>query len=68
MKTAGWILTVYLGVIGAATLYSAMGSNTPTSDTVATLPSAGSLLNSTGATAALLDAAGAFLAWKFLVH
>jgi hypothetical protein len=68
MKTFGWIAVAYLGLVGAATLYSATAQNSPTSDTVAGLPSLGSLLGSSGSMAAFMDFAGAGAAYWFLVR
>lgn len=67
MKTVAWIAVAYLGVVGAATLYSSVGSNTPTSDTIAQLPSIGSFLGSTGTTAAVMDLAGAAALYFFVL-
>jgi hypothetical protein len=59
MKYLPWILGGYLLVVGAATIYSGTATSSPTADTVAGLPSLGSLLGSTGTTAGVLDLAGA---------
>ncbi len=75
MKTLGWVLTVYLGTVGVATLLQNVTTNaggTSTlagiEDTVAALPSIGSLFGSVGVTAGGLDLAGAAAAYYFLVH
>jgi hypothetical protein len=67
MKTVAWIGVAYLAVVGAATLYSAVGTNTPTSDTIAQLPSVGSFLGSSGTTAAIMDLGAAAALWFFVV-
>lgn len=66
MKTVFHIAAIYLAVVGAATLYSGSAANSPTSDTISKLPSAGSLMGSTGTTAVALDLAAAAALW-FLV-
>lgn len=63
MKTAAWIGVIYLAVVGGATFYSNMATSSPTSDTIKGLPSIGSLMGSTGTTAAALDLAGAGAIW-----
>ena len=67
MKIAAWVAVGYLALVGAATFYSGVGTNTPTSDTVAQLPSVGSLLGSTGTTAAVMDLAAAGAIWFFVL-
>jgi hypothetical protein len=67
MKTVAWIGVAYLALVGAATFYSSVGTNTPTSDTVAQLPSVGSLMGSTGTTAAVMDLAAAGAVWFFVL-
>lgn len=63
MKTALWAAAVYLVVIGGATLASNSMKDSPTLDTIAGLPSTGSLLGSTGVTAGALDLATAGAIW-----
>lgn len=67
MKTLAWLGVAYLAVVGAATFYSGVGTNTPTSDTIAQLPSLGSFLGSTGTTAAVMDLAAAGALYFFVV-
>jgi type IV secretory pathway VirB2 component (pilin) len=67
MRTVAWIAVGYLALVGAATLYSAVGTSTPTSDTIAQLPSVGSLMGSTGTTAAVMDLAAAGAVWFFVL-
>jgi hypothetical protein len=59
MKTAVKIGALYLAVVGAATFASGSMTNSPTMDSVAKMPSLGSLMSSTGTTAAALDIGGA---------
>jgi len=67
MKTAAWIGVAYLALVGAATFYSGTAANSPTADTIAQLPSLGSLLGSTGTTAAVMDLAAAGALWFFVI-
>jgi len=67
MKTVAWVAVAYLTLVGAATFYSNMATSSPTADSVAALPSTGSLLGSTGTTAAVLDLATAGAVYWFLV-
>lgn len=66
MKTAVKIGAIYLAVIGAATFASGVMTNSPTMDSVAKMPSVGSLMGSTGTTAAAMDIGGAAILF-FLV-
>lgn len=64
MRTVAWIGVIYLGVVGAFTFWSASASGTtPTADSIAMLPSIGTLFSASGGgatvTAAALDLAGA---------
>lgn len=68
MRTVFWLGTLYLVVVGGATLYSNMAASSPTSDTIKGLPSVGSLMGSTGTTAAVLDFAGAAAIYFLLLH
>jgi hypothetical protein len=68
MKWIAGIGVLYLTVIGAATIYSGMATSSPTSDTIAGLPSTGSLLGSTGTTAGVLDLATAGAVYYFFLH
>jgi hypothetical protein len=67
MKTIAWLGVAYLAVVGAATFYSGTATNSPTADQIAALPSLGSLLGSTGTTAAVMDLAAAGALWFFVV-
>lgn len=67
MKTIAWVAVGYLALVGAATFYSGVSTNSPTADTVAGLPSLGSLLGSTGTTAAVMDLAAAAGLYYFAV-
>ena len=67
MKMAAWLGVLYLGVVGAATFYSGVATSSPTSDTIAALPSVGSLLGSSGTTAAVMDLAAAGATWYFFI-
>jgi len=49
------VLALYVAAVGIATIASGSMANSPTLDTVAGLPSTGSLLGSTGTTAGVLD-------------
>jgi hypothetical protein len=70
MKTLAWVGVAYLVLVGGATMYSNMGGSTPTpsADTIAALPSPGSLFSSTGSTAAGLDLASAAALWYFVLN
>ena len=68
MKTVAWVGVVYLGLVGVATFYSGMAANSPTADQIAKLPSVGSLVGSSGTTAAALDLAGAAALWFFVLR
>lgn len=68
MKWVGIIGAIYLASIGAATIASSMMADSPTFDTIAALPSTGSLLGSTGTTAGVLDLATAGALYYFLAH
>ena len=68
MRTVGWILTAYLLVIAGATFYSNSATSSPTADSIAALPSVGSLAGSTGTTAAVLDLAGAAAIYFLWLH
>jgi hypothetical protein len=68
MRTVFWIGTLYLVVVGAAEIYSGMATNSPTADTIKGLPSAGSLMGSTGTTAAMLDFASAAAIYFLVLH
>lgn len=63
MRTALWLAAVYLSVVGVATLASNSMKDSPTLDTIAALPSTGSLMNSTGVTAGALDLGTAAAIW-----
>jgi hypothetical protein len=63
MRTMWWVLAAYLAVVGGATLAANSMTNSPTLDTVAGLPSTGSLLGSTGVTAGALDLGTAAAIW-----
>lgn len=69
MKGLLWAGVAYLGIVGIATFWSASSpGTTPTADTVAGLPSPGTLFGGgQGATTtgALLDIAGAGALWYF---
>jgi len=67
MRTAAWLGVAYLAVVGAATFYSGVAASSPTSDTIAQLPSLGSLMGSTGTTAAVMDLAAAGALWFFVI-
>lgn len=69
MRTVWMLAAGYLVVVGAATFYSNSASGTtPTADSIAQLPSIGSLLNSSGTAAASLDIAGAVAIWFFALR
>ena len=68
MKTLAWVAVGYLALVGAATFYSNTATSSPTADTIAQLPSVGSLMGSTGTTAAALDLAGAAAIWFFVLR
>lgn len=68
MKIAAWALVGYLTVVGAATFYSGSSTNSPTADSIAGLPSAGSLLGSSGTSAAALDLGAAAAVWFFVLR
>ena len=68
MKTVAWIAVAYLGLVGVATFYSGVSANSPTADQIAGLPSVGSLMGSSGTTAAALDIAGAAAIWFFVLR
>lgn len=68
MKLVAWGAVIYLAAVGAATFYSGTAENSPTADSVAKLPSTGSLLGSTGTTAAALDLATAGAVWFFFLR
>jgi len=67
MKIAAWLAVGYLAVVGAATFYSGASTDSPTADQVAGLPSAGSLLGSSGTSAAALDFGAAAAIWFFIL-
>lgn len=68
LKPVLLVLAFYSVAIGVATFASSAMTDSPTFDTVAGLPSAGSLLHSTGTTAALLDFATAGGLWWFAMR
>jgi hypothetical protein len=68
MKIAAWIGVAYLAIVGAATFYSGTAANSPTADQIAALPSLGSLMGSTGTTAAVMDLAAAGAVYFFVLH
>ena len=68
MKIAAWVGVGYLALVGIATFYSGVSANSPTADQIAALPSIGSLMGSTGTTAAALDVAGAAAVWFFVLR
>ena len=68
MKTFAWVGVGYLAVVGLATFYSGVAASSPTSDTIAQLPSLGSFLGSTGTTAAVMDLAAAGALYFFVLH
>lgn len=68
MKPILLALAVYSAGVGLATFASNAMANSPTIDTIAGLPSAGSLLHSTGTTAAVLDLGTAGLIWWFAMR
>jgi hypothetical protein len=68
MKWLAGIGVIYLVAVGGATIYSGMASASPMSDTIAGLPSTGSLLGSTGTTAGVLDLATAGAVYYFFLH
>ncbi len=68
MKPILLALAVYSAGVGIATFASNAMSNSPTIDTIAGLPSTGSLLHSTGTTAGVLDLATAGAIWWFAMR
>jgi hypothetical protein len=68
MKTVAWVGVAYLALVGVATFYSGVSANSPTADSIAKLPSVGSLVGSSGTTAAALDVAGAAALWFFVLR
>ena len=63
MKMILLAVAVYSVGVGLATFASNAMDNSPTIDTIAGLPSTGSLLHSTGTTAAALDIGTGALIW-----
>jgi len=68
MRTAAWVAVAYLVAVGGATFWSGTAANSPTADSIAALPSLGSLLGSTGTTAAVMDLGGAAAIWFFALR
>lgn len=68
MKIAAWLAVGYLAVVGGATMYGASAASSPTADSIAALPSLGSLMGSTGTTAAALDLGAAAAVWFFVLR
>jgi hypothetical protein len=67
MKLAAWAAVIYLAAVGGAEMYSGFATASPTADMIKALPSAGSLLSSTGTTAAALDFGAAAALWFFVI-
>lgn len=67
MKTIAYVAAAYLAVVGLAEIASNTMQNSPTLDTIATLPSAGSIVaKSSGAgTQAGIDLVGAVALWYY---
>jgi len=63
MKPILLALAVYSAGVGLAAFASNAMANSPTLDTIAGLPSTGSLLHSAGTTAAVLDLGTAAIIW-----
>ena len=68
MKIAAWVAVGYLVVVGGATFVSGASTNSPTADQVASMPSVGSFLGSSGTAAAALDLGGAAAIWWFFLR
>lgn len=68
MRIVAWLGMVYLAGIGAATFASNSMTNSPTLDTIAALPSIGSLFGSSGVTAGALDLGGAAALYFFVLR
>jgi len=68
MKQVLLILAIYSAGVGVATFASNAMTNSPTIDTIAGLPSTGSLLGSTGTTAGVMDLATAAAIWWFAMR
>jgi hypothetical protein len=67
MKYLAWGGVLYSVLVGAATFYSGAVANSTTSDSIAALPSIGSLAGSTGTMAGVLDLATAGAIWFFVL-
>lgn len=68
MRMGFWLGVIYLAGIGAATLVSNSMTDSPTLDTIAALPSIGSLFGSSGVAAGALDLGGAAALYFFALR
>lgn len=68
MKMILLALAAYSAGVGIATFISSFADSSPTADTIAGLPSTGSLLHSTGTTAGVMDLATAGVIWWFAMR